>query len=173
MSTMLLANNGRASSSKRTRHINIRYFFITDRIGRREIAIKYCPTDDMIADFYTKPLNGSKFCKFRNLIMNCGNDVDDDTPTSLRVPITENSQAELNDPIPSHTYKDALIGSQECVGSNRTNRKDVTKDGRTSIIKGKGTTGSYSTVSYRSRRMRLQGPAVLSSLVANERFGGL
>jgi len=29
-STILLAKNGRASSSKRTRHINIRYFFVTD-----------------------------------------------------------------------------------------------------------------------------------------------
>ena len=31
-SAMLLANNGRASSSKWTRHMNIRYFFVTDRI---------------------------------------------------------------------------------------------------------------------------------------------
>lgn len=29
-STMLLEKNGKASSSKRTRHINIRYFFVTD-----------------------------------------------------------------------------------------------------------------------------------------------
>jgi KUP system potassium uptake protein len=156
MSTMLLANNGRASSSKRTRHINIRYFFITDRIGRREIAVKYCPTDDMIADFYTKPLNGSKFRKFRNLIMNCGNDVDDDTPTPLCVPITEVPKTKLNDPLPNHTYKDALIGSQECVGSNRTNQKYVTNEGRTSLTKAKRTTGSYSTVSHRNRTIRLQ-----------------
>ena len=29
-SAMLLEENGKQSSSKRTRHINIRYFFITD-----------------------------------------------------------------------------------------------------------------------------------------------
>ena len=147
MSTMLLANNGRASSSKRTRHINIRYFFITDRIGRREVAVKYCPTDDMIADFYTKPLNGSKFRKFRNLIMNCDND-DDDVPTSV-IPKTK-----LNDPALSHTYKGALLGSQECVGSNRTNRRDMTNDGKTLFVKGKGTTDSFQTVTYRNRRVR-------------------
>ena len=31
-SDMLLDKNGRASSSKQIRHINIRYFFIVDRI---------------------------------------------------------------------------------------------------------------------------------------------
>eukprot|EP00978_Attheya_sp_CCMP212_P048299 scaffold500167_cov161-Attheya_sp.AAC.1 len=36
LSAMLLENNGRASSSKRTRHINIRYFFVTDRIKAGE-----------------------------------------------------------------------------------------------------------------------------------------
>ena len=121
MSTMLLANNGRASSSKRTRHINIHYFFITDRIGRREVAVKYCPTDDMIADFYTKPLNGSKFCKFCNLIKNCDDNADDDRLISSRVTTNTVPKARLSDPNQGPTYKDALIGSQECVGSNRTN----------------------------------------------------
>ena len=37
MSTMLLENNGRASSGRRTRHINIRYFFVTDRIKSKEM----------------------------------------------------------------------------------------------------------------------------------------
>ena len=31
-SAMKMENNGRSSSGKRTRHINIRYFFITDRV---------------------------------------------------------------------------------------------------------------------------------------------
>jgi hypothetical protein len=69
-SSMLLENNGRASSSKRTRHINIRYFFVTDRIQNKELSVKYCPTGDMLADFFTKPLQGALFKKFRDLIMN-------------------------------------------------------------------------------------------------------
>ena len=64
-SAMLLANNGRASSSKRTRHMNIRYFYVTDRIQARDIRVAYCPTDEMVADFFTKPLEGSKFTRFR------------------------------------------------------------------------------------------------------------
>ena len=69
-SSMLLENNGRASSSKRTRHVNIRYFFVTDRIQNKELSVKYCPTGDMLADFFTKPLQGALFKKFRDLIMN-------------------------------------------------------------------------------------------------------
>jgi hypothetical protein len=69
-SAILLEKNGRASSSKRTRHINIRYFFITDRVQNKELRIEYCPTGDMLADFFTKPLQGTLFQKFRNQVMN-------------------------------------------------------------------------------------------------------
>jgi hypothetical protein len=68
-STMKLADNGKASSGKGTRHINIRYFFITDCIARKEVAIQYCPTKDMVADYFTKPLQGELFYKFRDQIM--------------------------------------------------------------------------------------------------------
>ena len=69
-SAILLEKNGRASSSKRTRHINIRYFFVSDRIANNEMSVKYCPTGEMIADFFTKPLQGTPFRKFRDDIMN-------------------------------------------------------------------------------------------------------
>ena len=69
-SAMLLANNGRVSSSKRTRHMNICYFFMTDCIQAGDIRVAYCPTDEMVADFFTKPLQGSKFTQFRDQILN-------------------------------------------------------------------------------------------------------
>jgi hypothetical protein len=69
-STMLLANNGRASSSKRTRHIALRYYFVTDRVKAKEVSIEYCPTEEMNADFFTKPLQGALFKKFRDRILN-------------------------------------------------------------------------------------------------------
>jgi hypothetical protein len=68
-STIKLSENGRASSGQGTRHINIRYFFITDRIARKEVAIQYCPTKEMVADYFTKPLQGELFYKFRDQIM--------------------------------------------------------------------------------------------------------
>ena len=69
-SAILLEENGSKSSSKRTKHINIRYYFIMDRINSNEIEIKYCPTDAMVADFFSKPLQGKLFKKFRQIIMN-------------------------------------------------------------------------------------------------------
>ncbi len=68
-SSMLLERDGKASSGKRTRHINIRYFFVTDRVNMKEVEIKWCPTKDMVADFMTKPLQGSHFRRLRDLIM--------------------------------------------------------------------------------------------------------
>ena len=37
--TMLLENNGKASSGKRTKQINIRYFFITDQISKGQVKV--------------------------------------------------------------------------------------------------------------------------------------
>ena len=69
-STILLAKNGRQSVGKQSRHLNIKYFYITNQLERKEVEIQYCPTDDMVADFNTKPLQGSKFVKFKRMIMN-------------------------------------------------------------------------------------------------------
>ena len=51
------------------RHINIQYFFITDRVNMKEISLHWCPTKEMVADFWTKPLQGSHFRKLRDYIM--------------------------------------------------------------------------------------------------------
>jgi hypothetical protein len=69
-SAILLEENGKRSSSRRTRHINIRYFFVTDRIQAKELTVEYCPTEDMIGDMFTKPLQGSKFRAFRDAVLN-------------------------------------------------------------------------------------------------------
>ena len=68
-STMLLESNSKASSGKPTRHINIWYFFITDKINMTEIEVKWCTTKEMVADFMTKPLRGSHFRRLCDLIM--------------------------------------------------------------------------------------------------------
>jgi hypothetical protein len=64
-SAILLEKNGKASSSKRTKHISIRYFFITDRVKKGDVSLAWCPTGDMIGDYMTKPLQGALFRKFR------------------------------------------------------------------------------------------------------------
>ena len=73
-SAILLEQNGRASSSKWTCHINIRYYFVTDRANCGEIKLKYCPTTKMLGDYFTKPLQGGLFNKFRDRILNIQTD---------------------------------------------------------------------------------------------------
>jgi hypothetical protein len=34
------------------------------------MSVQYCPTGEMVADFFTKPLQGIQFQKFRDIIMN-------------------------------------------------------------------------------------------------------
>jgi hypothetical protein len=68
-SAILFERNGRASSSKRTKHIKIRYYYVADPIAKGDLLVVWCPTDKMIADFLTKPLQGKVFKKFRDLLM--------------------------------------------------------------------------------------------------------
>ena len=63
-----LMENGFTSSS-RTRHIDIRYFFIKDRIENGDVRIEYLHTKQMIADFLTKPLVGELFYRLRDLLL--------------------------------------------------------------------------------------------------------
>ena len=68
-SAMLLGTNGRASSSKRTRHIKIWYYLVANQVAKGDLRIVWCLTEKMIADFLTKPLQGKAFVKFRDLLM--------------------------------------------------------------------------------------------------------
>lgn len=55
-----------SNNSNRTKHIDIRYYFVKDLISKKILNCVYCPSDDMLADIFTKPLNNIKFRKFRN-----------------------------------------------------------------------------------------------------------
>jgi hypothetical protein len=68
-SSILLEKNVKSLSSKRTKHFNIRYFFITDRVIKEEVSVVWCPMGYMIGDYATKPLQGALFRKFRDQIM--------------------------------------------------------------------------------------------------------
>jgi len=68
-SAILLEKNGKASSSKRTKHLSIRYFFVTDRIKKGEVSVEWCPTELMHGDFMTKPTQGALFTRTRDQIM--------------------------------------------------------------------------------------------------------
>jgi hypothetical protein len=68
-SAMKLEKNGRMSAGQKSRHINIRYFWIKDRTQANGITIRHCPTIEMLADFFTKPLQGNLFRRFSDVIL--------------------------------------------------------------------------------------------------------
>lgn len=68
-SAMKIEKNGQMSCGQKLRHIHIRYFFIKDKLNQENISVEYCPTENMVADFFTKPLQGSLFTRFRDVIM--------------------------------------------------------------------------------------------------------
>jgi hypothetical protein len=76
------------------KHIDIRYFFVKDKVDKGEVKIEHCSTKKMVADFFTKPLQGTLFIQCRNIIMNIKD-------------AASSSMAEA---------------AQECVGGNKTVR---------------------------------------------------
>ena len=69
-SAILLEQNGIMSSTKRTKHLNVRYFFCKSKIDAKELVVVWCSTDLLVGDFFSKPLTGAKFEQFRQKIMN-------------------------------------------------------------------------------------------------------
>ena len=53
---------------KRTKHIDIRYHHVRDIVKNNEIVLKYCPTENMIADILTKNLAKIKHERFLKLM---------------------------------------------------------------------------------------------------------
>lgn len=68
-STIQLEKNGRRSSGKRTKHMDIRNFYVKNKVDSGEIEIQYCPTKEMWGDYFTKPLQGQLFKKMRDKTM--------------------------------------------------------------------------------------------------------
>ena len=66
-SAIKMLKNGKESCGSKSRHIHTRYFLTKDVIKREEMEIQYCPTEQMIADFYTNPIQGKQLYKLRNI----------------------------------------------------------------------------------------------------------
>jgi len=56
-------------SSSKTRHIQIRFHYIKEKVKEGTIKVKYCPTNLMVADIMTKALDRVKFEKFRDALL--------------------------------------------------------------------------------------------------------
>ena len=98
--------NGRNSCTGNSRHVDIRFFFVYDRMKSGDIKVVYCPTDKMVADFFTKPLQGGIFKKFRDSVMgyNCHDltfiDGRENDPTKSEAPQCHTSKEHVGNLVP-------------------------------------------------------------------------
>ena len=54
---------------QRSKHIDIKYHFIRDEITKKRLNVKYIPTDDNVADVFTKPMSRMRNQKFKTSLM--------------------------------------------------------------------------------------------------------
>ena len=107
-SAILLEVNGRMPSSRRTKHIKNKYFFVKDKVDSGEVEIRKKGTEDLWVDVCTKPKQGSGFRKDRSMIQGCDMEWPDET---IMTPGKVTSLCLEGKPRPN---------LQECVGSNDT-----------------------------------------------------
>jgi hypothetical protein len=115
MSAILLEKNGKASSSKQTKHIKVKYFYIKETVDNGEIEIEHCPTDQMWTDINTKSKQGAIYRAFRGHVMGIpANYVDKDWEGKVR------STPPVSSMLPVPKEPKAL---QECVGGSQKEGK--------------------------------------------------
>ena len=139
-SAIKMERNGRNSCTGNSRHIEIKYFWVKDRVDKKEIRIEYCPTWLMLADYFTKALQGSLFVRFRNIIM--GYVHTDDILNDENYPLKERVENVITDRKVSGKMSSSM--TQPMTGNEREKKginKKVTyadvvknKNGRTAAI---------------------------------------
>jgi hypothetical protein len=66
--TIRLVTSEIASLQTRLRHVDIHNHWLRQEVQENRIDVTYTPTNDMIADGFTKPLQAAKFAVFREQI---------------------------------------------------------------------------------------------------------
>ena len=61
----MVVGRGR-SGAERTRHIQIRYFWVKERVDTGKVRVEYLRSEDMYANVLIKPLQGSQFQRERD-----------------------------------------------------------------------------------------------------------
>ncbi len=122
MSAILLETNGRAGSSKRTKHINVKNFLIKDKVDREEITIKHCPTEQMWMDINTKPKQGAAFRAFRGHVMGIPADYND---ASFATRCNFRPLNWISEPVSMLPIPKDRVATQECVGEQVTNKESA------------------------------------------------
>jgi hypothetical protein len=68
-SCMALMKRG-GPASERSRHIDIRYFWVKERVDGREAVVRHLSTEKMFVNVMTKPVQGQQFINERDMLTN-------------------------------------------------------------------------------------------------------
>jgi hypothetical protein len=114
-SAMRMEKNGPNSCTGNSWHIHIHFFFIKDQVDAKKLQIVYCPTGQMLVDYFTKPLQGKLFHLFRDVIMGWKHiDTLKHAPSSMSKERVEDMGI-LDDATKSLlTYVQAVNGQKQC-----------------------------------------------------------
>ena len=135
-SAIKLETNGRLSAGPRSRHIDIRsYFWIKDHTKEAGIRIRHRPSLQRLGDFLTKPLQGSLFRMFCDVILG------DEHTNALAL------------------YRAASI--EEHVGIEQSNHSGIVPD----KYRGETTLQKKENVSSRADLVRTQTPAQMAMML--------
>jgi len=123
-SAIKLLKNGVVSATKRSRHVDIRYFWTTDWIKDMEMEVVYCPTERMLADFFTKPLQGKLFRIMRDVVQGLRpysalNDDEEQLKRKLEFDRTNIVEEGKQNVMNESTYRQERVGNLE---SERTKK---------------------------------------------------
>jgi hypothetical protein len=71
-SSQIQSDNQPALYSLKTKlsHIKIQFHYVKDLIRDEKVNFKYCPTEDMVADLFTKALLASQFERLTGILYN-------------------------------------------------------------------------------------------------------
>ena len=63
-----LATNEVRNLNDRTKHINIKHYFIREKVQQEEVIIEMIPSEENVADILIKPLARPTFKKLRSMM---------------------------------------------------------------------------------------------------------
>ena len=125
-SEIKLIKNGMDSATWNSKHIAVKHYWVTDRIKNGDIEIQYCPKQ-MVADYFSKPLQGALFHIFRNVIMGWAhiktvfeNYVPPEERVETKAPGPKTKLVQLK-----KTYKDAVLTQNSMIQEELKQCRDL------------------------------------------------
>jgi hypothetical protein len=105
---------------------------VADRVASGDLRIEHCPTEEMVADYFTKPLQGALFYRLRDHIMNIDPSspyhssrssqrsvlVDPDSVLNPEGPEGKNVVEDVLPAVSKISYRDAAAGAERVCNSS-------------------------------------------------------